>query len=257
MNTNQFELLENFKKDVMRRLNPTINNMVISLDAISDFRLGALLGLISEEWEFKYIKSLAQTYAGAVDRIIMNHFSELEYTEEDIEKFIKAPENSEYLLKCSPSRELSENLPYLLSTIVESNRTKLSTDSSLSVCFNSRYFEVPEDIQNEIRDSLSKHLAGGDITFRTGPLESMSSEELMKFDTMVIYYLNSFFKDQRVSEMILEKGTLLNMNIYGIFESVADIEDEASDEFKTMVAATESALNLVCQFKFVDNKLLF
>lgn len=256
-NIDQFKLVDQFKYDVMKNLQPTINHMTISLDAISDLRLGALLAIIEEEWEFKYIKSMIDVYSSRFDRTIMNHFPELKYTEDDIVNFIKDPKNSEVLIKTSPCTELEQNLPYLLSTIVDGNRTKPNSDDSLSIRFNSRYFEVPKHIQESTTNRLSKYVNGGSISFRSGPLEDMEIGEILQTDAIVIYYLNNFFNSANISELILEKGALLTKIIYGIFESVADIEDEDSDEFKTMVSATEAALNLVCQFKFVDNKLLF
>ncbi len=250
--------IDEIKESIMNHERKPINGIYIELDAVLDFKLGALLALNPTQVNHNYIWRELDKYNEAVDRTIMNHFDELPTQEVEIMNYIKDPANSLSLIVGSPMFEMHEQLYELIRYMNEDNKTRYTKDrdiDNLQLYFNCRYFDIPEVTQAIIRDNFGKLVTNKHIHFGVGVTGNKPREVLDDYNVFILHYMVEWIHAQGTTALVTKDDFYVDRHIIGVIETDFDTSTKTERELDEISKSTHTVFNMFCHFQFIKNNL--
>lgn len=123
-------------EDLQKTMNDTmlkpIKSIYIDLPYIQDIYLGSLILQHFNEKDYKHIYSQLETYKKRWTLTHVDHFPELNCTEDKLMEYMKSPANAGPILQVSPMTSLFLNLPKFHADVVEHTK-RVSPDNELPI----------------------------------------------------------------------------------------------------------------------------
>ena len=183
-------LMDDVCKDLVSPYVRQKERIFVDIEALYDFKLGALLALTSEK-EYPYILEHLPEYTGARDLEIMKYFPDLDFTEETIEKFMQDEKHRTMLSLLAPPLSLLEDFRDMIAGINTYNTSKESHEP-LKITINQSTFQI-DDIAKarliEYITSIDPHIT---VDFVSYQWSEIPKEILAKQDILIIYDIVSF-----------------------------------------------------------------
>jgi hypothetical protein len=272
--------LEQLGDELFGHILKPCSTVLYDMDCLQDFKLGALLCMIQEEYEYDYIISRLPIYDQALDTNVMEYFPDLTYTDEMIENYIKDPENSKKLAFSSPMTSIYTEMQATLHGLEISNHKCPNWDGAISLIFYTidlslirpnlnNFIDHLKEIYgykpNEFNDKIIfsdndvitiQVLQNLKLTLMQGELTKEKKYFFNDNDMYFIRDIGKFFRDSNISKMVMEEGILFDKEVYANLTVDKDKQNKSEKEITDMLDATIKAFNLLCNFKFIGKETL-
>lgn len=252
MNSKLDEDLNKLSEDYLSSQSAAINVLYVEMDCFQDYRLGALLCMITNEEDYKYVLSNIDNYNTRVSKKVMEYFPKLDITDNEIAAYIADTNNHSRLANISP---MTDYYKYFnkFSTVVESNN-KLSPEASIPTLYLAMpTVKLPATYKKQLIDSLQFHLRGWNIQYTTTGIKDYCEILMQSIKHFTIYDIEDVLKDEGIQKL-LEQGKVLADSSVHAFPLITTTDNiELSNE--QLFENTELILGMVCDFKYVTMRV--
>lgn len=218
-----------------------ITSIYLDMDFLQDYKLGALMNMITTETEYDYIKSQIDAYNKSDTEIITSVFPALGFKEEQVEAFIHDPKNAELLTIESPFYTSLQAIADLFSDIINSNMFKKSTEL-LELYVGCSSFKFPACGYYAFVKLFGPVLVNTDIKFLPTTLYEFQGRAVDDYDVYIV---------RHPSELINHPSLVKkfeNMEMTGKFV-VGMLENKATEEdLKAYSITKEDATRVTIEF---------
>lgn len=228
----------------------------IDHEFLQDFRLGALIGLIKTQVEYDYIRSRIVFYNENKGDPITGYFPKLGFKEEDVDAYIKNPENWDVLCERSPFYTTSEKAAQFL--LEASNHNLLiRSDVELEVYIGSNNLIYPVHARQRLAALFSTILDNVTINFITGSLYGFDEIPIENYDIYMVEKPSVFINHPKLMKKF-EQMEMTGKSVLGLVE-VTTSEEELNASSTTVDEALEATVefaNMFTKFAFVPRVIL-
>lgn len=252
MENNNLDML---REAIIKKDNKTISSIYLDIECMLDFKLGALLQMITTDEDYGIIKARLGNYINRFDLEIMKYFPEIKITEEQVLEVIKLPENSEMLIKISPETTVADTVPPFINNLYHALRSSYSGTDEINVTIGCRYFEIPKSSQEFIRNALSGYAENVNVSFVHGEYGDALAPVLNRFDMFVLYYTQDFLINQLVGDRVVKEAVLMDKVVIANYESKQDLSEMEDEEVELLTKKMVIACNSFTTFSFISCRI--
>jgi hypothetical protein len=246
--------LEQLKKEYCEAAFVPLHTLYVDLEMLQDFRIGALLSLITTEPEYQYILHRLPSYGGRYDNNTMKHFPVItDITDSDIDNRLADVNYHSRLARTSPMTLAFDILKELIAYMHCSNRRCEREKDRLTITIGTNSVIYDQAAKKIFIDTLTKHDKYLDVTFLNRPLWKIEPELIFKFDIYMFYNLATFMQQKAICESVCEKTALLRKRVYAY--PILEKEPTAELTAEEMLHNTKLVMDVVCDFVYVDRGL--
>lgn len=218
-----------------------IKSIYIDMDFLQDYKLGALMNMITTDVEYEYIKSQIDAYNTSDTENITDSFPALGFTEEQVEEFVHDPKNTELLAIESPFyTSMQEFVDFMVMTL-QSNQLKKYTDP-LDIFVGCKSIQFPPCGQYAFVKLFEPVLLNSNINFLPTTLYEFQGRAVDDYDVYIV---------RRSSELInhpslvkkFENMEMTSKYVVGMYENKATAED-----LKAYSMTKEEAVKVTIEF---------
>lgn len=238
-----------------------VKEVYVDLRIIQDIYLGVLLKKCLENQDescYNHIRDQIPIYNRRVHDDYSNTFPKLEMTNSDIDQALNNPDNTRWLLNCSPLTNMFIELrEWAIATKLHNNRNKFYNPIIWNINVH------PFRLDKELIQLIKKRIQLIDPTAVVGviskPIDQLSRYTLKKFQFLFIYDLISFLsKNEKMSKLIYQELLFYNAIVYGPsrledLSLLESSEKEIIDSFKLVEALVGFAFT---DFGYTDIHIL-
>ena len=228
--------------------------LYVDLDCFFDFRIGALLSLISSKEEYDYLLANLSNYNDRREDKVMKYFPKLKFTDEDIYAFMQDTDNHAKLERISPPTDYYKYFFKFGDAVLGNNRMGSDANVVPQLFIGSGDVKLSLEGKDKLIACLKKELSYWNITITDPQIYDYGEEIVTTLDHMSIYKLGKFMEHGRF-QPLLEAGTLLVHKSLHTFPFIEEVQDvKPGDEKLTddqILQNTEIVFNAFCDFKFV------
>lgn len=239
---------EYFKQSVT-----TINNLYIDMEVLQDFRLGALLNLITTQAEFDYILFRLGEYSKRLDERVMCYFPAIDtITDEDIDAFIVDSSNHRKLGYISPMTQVYQDIPGLANSILKLNEFAPDGIQLLTFHIGINSIVLDPDLKQNIINQFKK--LGNDIkiVLYDTSLSEINKEVFETFDMFIVNNIKTFMYDKTIQKY-LSDGLFFNKRLLTHPYMEDSTGDKKVDEQR--FHNTKIMLDVYCDFDYIERKV--
>lgn len=240
--------------EMFKEIFKPVRCVYVDLECFQDYDLGALLNLIGNEKEYRHILENIDTFSERLDKQVIKYFPELKYSDEDIKNFISNKKNWDVLSLSSPMTSIYNSFPGTIAQINIHNKQCEQRVDGVKFILNNNRFPLHWKMQESIQKGISTLLPSSIIEFTNEELETKNKEFLKYVD---IYFLNDIIKfcqHENTSKFLISDGMFREKRIFAT--PAADREFKSDKELNTVMNATQTMLDVFCEFSFVQRKIL-
>ena len=246
-------LCDDMAKDLNQAFLKQKENIYIDSDLLYYYRLGAILGLTRDEYQFNYVVDHIKDYLEAPTLDCARFFPELELTDKKLDEFIKDPKFYQFVSAAAPASNFIDNLDKVI-CIMNTLNEHAEVNRPLRVTINQRMIPIhpvyKRGIINRIRDIDPKVR----VEFTSYPSwYDVPETMLAKQDFICVYDLSEFLHEGTTSQKMLSvyPSKLLDCSITAPLQS--DVMYPTTEHF----ANTKAILELMCdKFSFFTKTIL-
>ena len=218
-----------------------ITSVYLDMDFLQDYKLGALMNMISTEVEYEYIKSQIDAYNKSDTESITEIFPALGFKEEQVEAFVRDPENSELLAIESPFFTSLKAVVDFLMDVIESNIFKKSNDK-LELYVGCSSFKFPTCGCYAFVKLFAPILFHTNVNFLPTTLYEFQGRDIDDYDVYIVRH-----SSELINHPLLVKK-FENMEMTGKFV-VGMLENKATEEdLKAYSITKEDATRVTIEF---------
>lgn len=250
------QFFDQSSKHFMAELLRPINNVYVELDALWDYKIGALTGMIDTEAEYQYILHRIQQYNTGNDKRISKMFPVLDISDDDVLEFLKDPEHSNYLCSRSPITSLYTEFPLWLEEIFRHNRRE-SPNSDVNLYLNCRYFRYPKPYQQQLVKLIQDAFPYTTVTFLHGNVAFAGEEFIKKMQFFILSDLQEFLPEGSTTGKLMEANKMFDVYvkcIRSISPTVLDRPDCPAQD--SLIESTAAFFNMMCNFEYVNANVI-
>lgn len=247
-------LSEEFKSEYFRDKLTPITNVYVDIEAWQDFRLGALLCLISTDVEYEYIrhvlKSEDSVYQNRLHDRTMEFFPAIkDITDEDISNFISDKKNHKVLVRVSPMTTLYSEFNEVL-LIIASKNTSLDKDMPPGATIHIGSSSVIYDTEDMV--TLAGNIMKSDPRFRVEiynrPLCKIG-RDISTYQMYFIYSIKEFMENPNHKIFFEEGYPIFNASVFGY--PLLEVETSGDEEMIKLITSTEFIFNTYTNFSYI------
>ena len=232
------------KKEGDRILEPTstpIKNIYMDIEFIQDFKIGALLKMISTEVEYQYILSKLTDYSVMYRKKISEVFPDLGFTEEQILNCIRLVKNCEELAMTSPFYTNLEEVAYMFRIFTERN-VLLKHMAPINIYIGSNSMIYPIVARERLVHLLSSELNNLILNFIPTSLYEFKDIPLNGYDAYLVEKASVLINHKDLVKQF-EDMDMINKIVVGLVEM-----DTTEDELKQASTTEEQAIEATIEF---------
>lgn len=237
-----------------------VREVYIDLRIIQDIYLGVLLKKCVDaqnEEAYNHLRNNIPKYNQRFHDDYAAIFPQLNMTNEDIEKELRNPNNTQWLLECSPLTSVFIEVQEWASEIkAHNNRNK----HYKPIIWNVNVY--PFVLSKAQIQFLKQRIQLIDPTAILGvvskPIHELSSHTLRKCNVLLIYDLISVFSsNKKLSKWVYENHLFINSTIYGPsrLEDLSLLESDDNEVLNSFKLAA-SLIGVFCEFGYLDIHIL-
>lgn len=247
------DLLEKVQKAYFEGDFSPIHYIYADLEALQDFRLGALLCLITTEPEYDYIQHRLPEYNGRFDDCTMKYFPIItDITDKDIDAHIANPDNHLVLARVSPMTIAYDLLPELI-VQMHMNNSRCGDSKRIELTIGTNSVRYGNQEKQNLANALTANDGFLDVTILNRPLTEIEHEVMMQFNVHLWYDVAKYLRDQVIGHEFGEESSFFEKRIFALplLETIPK-EGETAEQ---LLANTKAVLDVCCSFAYVERGL--
>lgn len=233
-----------------------IHNVYIDHEFLQDFRLGALIGMISTQTEYDYILSKINRYSENKGDPITAYFPKLGFKEEDVLSFIADKNNWNFLAERSPFYTTAEKATQLILEACNHNLL-IKSDIQVELFLGSNILVYPVHARQRLAALFSTVLDNVAVNFITGSLYGFDEMPIDNYDIYMVERPSIFFNHESLVKKF-EHMEMTSKSILGLAEVTTSEEElkASSTSIDEALEATVEFANMFTRFAFVPRVIL-
>lgn len=249
-------LLKQEGEQIMETLVRPIQKIYMDIEFIQDFKIGALLKLITTEVEYKYILSKLPEYTTAYGKKISEVFPDLGFTEDQILNCARLVKNCESLAMTSPFYTNLEELAIMLESF--SNRNVLLKHSEpIEIYIGCNSMIYPIVARERLVNLLSKELNNVILSFIPTSLYEFKDVPLDSYDVYLVEKASILINHKNLVKEF-ESMRMTDKIIVGLVEMNTTPKEleQASTTPDQAIEATIEFTNIFTNFSFAGKTIM-
>lgn len=238
------------KATLMAKCFDPIQRIYWETDTLFDYKLGAMLSMITTSVEYKYIYEKIGEYNRVYDLEIAKHFPALGFTEEQIVKRLHDPKYHEVISTGSPMTTVFRDYPLTIQMLNTMNSDKNLT-GPLEIFFNSKTVKMPERQQAWITEYCHKIDPTIKIHFLDHDLDNYGKAFICSLDYFIIYDLVDFFREDSLRKDLALEKALMTKPVFA-FRNVLEGQDKLDDRLRGQVVYMAG----ICDLAFMKKEIV-
>lgn len=222
-------------------MNQPIKRVYIDIEFLQDFRLGALIKLISTDVEYQYILSQLPKYSMSHGEPITSFFPDLGFTEEQIRSYVKDEKNWEGLAMDSPFYENVQLICIFISKYIEHNE-RVGYNKPIDVYIGCTDLLYCIEARRKLAVVLMDFLDMANLVFIPTSLYEFEEVAIDDYDVYMVASPNKLINCEQLVKKF-EKMEMANKTIIGLEEI-----DTTEEEFKDAGTSIEDAFEATAEF---------
>jgi len=224
------------------------------LEALQDFRLGALLCLITTEPEYDYIQHQLSEYNGRFDDCTMKYFPIIkDVSDKDITDFIANPDNHRTLAKVSPMTLAYDLLSESIMQMHMNNSRCTKDLKHIELMIGTSTVIYSQQEKNVLIAALTEMDRFLDITVLNRSLPEIEYETMMQFDVHLWYDSAKYLRNPTIFQELGEKTSFFEKKIFAL--PLLENEPREGETEEQLLANTKAVLDVCCSFAYVERGL--
>lgn len=250
-----FSTISKGQEKIFNEISKSITSIYMDIEFVQDFRLGALLQLISSQEEYNYIYSKIEDYSTSMDDNTMKHFPLLKITNEQIDAYLKDPEHWFQISLESPFYVNLTEFTNLLALIVQQNIAS-KEKKSIEIFIGSSTMKYPKMSQVSFVNLFIKVFDNLLFHFLPDSLYEFQDRPIDSYDIYLVRSPSKFLGHpslvKRFSDM-----ELTDRIVVGMIEMKATDEDlkAFSSTKEQSIESTVEAANIFTHFAFTSRAI--
>lgn len=230
-----------------------ISHMYADMETLQDFRLGALICLISTSTEYEYIKHIISDpdggYQMRLDDLTMKYFPAItDITEDQLSQFIEDSRNHPALVKVSPMTLLYLELNDILRYITDHNTRCEDSDGNITLHIGTNGVTYTEDNMFDLITSIMASNPNFNVTIYNKPLYAIG-RDISSYDYILLYDIKGFMAHPYYSSVFDGGLTAFNSTILGF--PLLEKEETDQETIKELLANTELIFSIYTTFHYI------
>ncbi len=245
------DVLDKLSQDYFKAIFRPVNTVYIDLETMQDFRLGALMQLITTKVEFEYIHAKMEDYNGRFDDKTMTYFPALkDITDEAIDAFIADTTNHRVLSRLSPMALFYDLVPELLAQLNMINQRCEGNNKDVSITIGTGSVIYDQLAKRNLISTFLRFDPTLTVEVLNRPLPKMEEELIGTFDMYAIYDIKSMLYDPRMMKVVGEELGLIDAKVLGY--PLLEEELQENETAEDLLVNTKTMLNVYCNFEYLE-----
>ena len=224
---------ENFDKPV--------SSIYVDMDFFQDYKLGALMNMLTTDVEYEYIKSQIDAYNQSDNENVTEMFPALGFTEEQVEAFVKDPANTDLLVLESPFYTTMYQFIIFMENVFQSNLIKKFTEST-ELFVGCGSFPFPACGWNAFVGLFEPYLHNTNINFLPTTLYEFQGRAVDDYDVYLVRHASELINHPLLVKKF-ENMEMTSKFVVGMVENKATEED-----LKAYSITKEEAIKVTVEF---------
>lgn len=256
-------LFENINKTLTDNLFTPIKQLYVDWSYIQDIYIGALVNLCKSQQDYNYILKQIPNYNDRIVRGCSSYFPELNYTDNDLIKFMNTKDNGLLVLGTSPMTNIFRNLKTLVEQ-AQLRNLKLGYTNKLKLIFNLYPININRDIAGLISYMINQVLFDMDFDIISKPINTIEIETLVNCDILLIDRMDIFFtKDSNTTIAFFDdtnfpfsKCAIVTPKVIDNTQIQEDLSNKSQEEIDSIFKITAHLCGIMSNFIYI-NPIIF
>lgn len=224
------------------------------LEALQDFRLGALLNMITTEPEYDYIIHQLPKYIGRFDDHTMKYFPVIEdITDKDITKFIKDSNNHSLLTRISPMTSAFDLLPEFITQMHMCNHRCSEEKKRINLTIGTSSVIYTQSEKQNLIKLLTSMDGFLDVTIINRPFTKLEEETMFSFNVYLWYDIANYMRHPKVLQAMGEDNVFFNKKVFAL--PILENTPMEGQTVEDLLVNTKVVLDVCCDFEYVERGL--
>lgn len=237
-------------------MNMPIKRVYIDIEFLQDFRLGALIKLITTDVEYQYILEKLPVYSVSHGEPITRFFPDLGFTEEQVKEYMKDESHWETLAMDSPFYENVESICVFISEYTKHN-VRVGYSKPIDVYIGCTDLLYCVEARRRLAVILMDFLDMVNLVFIPTSLYEFEEVAIEDYDVYMVASANKLINYEPLVKKF-EKMEMANKTIIGL-EELDTTEEELKDANMSIEDAFEATVefcNMFVKFAFAKRVIL-
>lgn len=233
-----------------------VRRVYIDIEFLQDFRLGALIKLISTDVEYKYILEKLPLYSMSHGEPITSFFPDLGFTEDQVKEYMKDVRNWEALAMDSPFYENVQAICYFIVQYTQHN-LRMGYDKPIDIYIGCTDLLYCVQARRRLAVILMDFLDTVNLVFIPTSLYEFEEVAIDDYDVYMVASANKLINHDLLVKKF-EKLEMSNKTIIGLEEIDTTEEElkEAGVSLEDAFDATVEFCNMFVKFAFAKRIIL-
>ena len=210
MNNETENIVNNLNEEFMDNIIHPKMALYYDIRCFVDFKMTALLTLVSEE-DYKHIVNLLGVYNDRVKDTITEYFPLIKVTEEDVENLLKRigsgtasrQEQVKFAIMTQYTSYFHNSMMMLRSYQMRKKLNKIK--EPIMVMIGGEGMPVQKHLSTHILSIIREILPDGDVVFVPGKLTEQDTEVILSFDHITTYDFEHLITNNKFGKLMAEK----------------------------------------------------
>ena len=237
-------------------MNTPIKRVYIDIEFLQDFRLGALIKLISTDVEYQYILEKLPLYSVSHGEPITRFFPDLGFTEEQVKEYMEDKSHWEDLAMDSPFYENVESICVFISEYTKHN-VRVGYTKPIDIYIGCTDLLYCVKARRRLAVILMDFLDMVNLVFIPTSLYEFEEVAIEDYDVYMVASANKLINNEALVKKF-ERMEMANKTIIGLEEldTTEDELKEANMSIEDAFAATVEFCNMFVKFAFAKRVIL-
>lgn len=237
-------------------MNEPIKRVYIDIEFLQDFRLGALIKLISTEVEYQYILEKLPVYSMSHGEPITSFFPDLGFTEEQVKAYMKEESHWEALAMDSPFYENVQSICVFISEYLKHNM-RVGYGEPINIYIGCTDLLYCIEARRRLAVILMDFLDSANLIFIPTSLYEFEEVAIDDYNVYMVASPNKLINHPSLIKKF-EKMEMSNKTIIGLEELDTTPEElkEAGSSIEEAFEATVEFCNMFVKFAFAKRIIL-
>jgi hypothetical protein len=253
MEPSEEQAFNNIAEEYFQAKLKPIRNVYIDIEVLQDFKIGALLNLITTQAEYDYILYRIAEYSKRITDETMRYFPIIKnISDEDLDAFIVDKENHRKLVVISPTTNFFMGIPDMIRHINEANTRSPHENKHVHFHIGTNSVILDQDLKNNILFQFKKFDNTLNITIYNRPLSEMEEALIKNIDITVIENIKRFTHDPIIRKHLSDSAFFDKRILAYPYIDVEPIKGETVDQ---LLNNTKVMLDVYCDFDYIERKV--
>jgi hypothetical protein len=230
-----------------------IRNIYLDIEVLQDFRLGALLHLITTQTELDYIRYRLKDYSNRLGSETMRYFPAIkDISEKDLDECIANKDKHRSLVVISPTTEFYMGLPDMIRHINENNSRCATEVYHVNIHIGTNSVILDQDLKENIIFQFKNFDKTLNTIIYNRPLSGMEEEIIRNIDITAVDNIKQFTNDPVIRKHFSDSDFLNKQVLAHPYIDVELLEGETSEQ---LLSNTKTMLDVYCDFDYIQRKV--